>query len=263
MNPEDLLTCLLAALRPALPAETALTLGAFTEEDWQQLLALADDHRVGPLLYQQLCLQGGWDQLPAVARQRLQQRYDAQAWHNLCLYHNLHTLLTAFQARQIPTILLKGAHLAATVYDQIALRPMMDIDLLVPFDALQEAIAAIQQKVKAMLILPTAIMALPCEPWVWQMRQGSANITGVEKTGPWYQATVYPMQIASATAVWYHTGKPPVPIRWVLLRDPQQRYQPLALLCTNQQPAYSQHDPVSGTSVNCSAVTPLGSRVTR
>jgi len=57
----------------------------------------------------------------------------------------------------------------------------------------------------------------------------------VEKSVPWYQGTGRPMEIVSATAVWYHTGKPPVPIRWVLIRDPQQRYEPVALLCTNPQ----------------------------
>lgn len=61
-----------------------------------------------------------------------------------------------------------------------------------------------------------------------------ANMTQwVEQEVSWYQETLRPMQIASATAVWYHTGKPPVPIRWVLIRDPLQRYEPVALLCTN------------------------------
>jgi hypothetical protein len=41
------------------------------------------------------------------------------------------------------------------------------------------------------------------------------------------------MQIASGTAVWYHTGKPPVPIRWVLIRDPHGNYDPLALVSTD------------------------------
>jgi hypothetical protein len=45
------------------------------------------------------------------------------------------------------------------------------------------------------------------------------------------------MEVASATAIWYHTGKPPVPIRWVLICDPQGRYEPVALLCTN--PTYT------------------------
>lgn len=50
---------------------------------------------------------------------------------------------------------------------------------------------------------------------------------------PWYQGTVYPLELASDTAIWYHTGKPPVPIRWVLIRDPQGVYEPVALLSTD------------------------------
>ncbi|MCA1837902.1 MAG: hypothetical protein LC674_03835 [Actinobacteria bacterium] len=45
--------------------------------------------------------------------------------------------------------------------------------------------------------------------------------------------------MSSATAVWYHTGLPPVPLRWVLIRDPQEEFVPQALLCTDltAQPA--------------------------
>jgi hypothetical protein len=41
------------------------------------------------------------------------------------------------------------------------------------------------------------------------------------------------VEIASGTAVWYHAGKPTVPLRWILIRDPLQRFQPQALLCTD------------------------------
>jgi hypothetical protein len=41
------------------------------------------------------------------------------------------------------------------------------------------------------------------------------------------------MEITSQTAVWYHSGKPPVPIRWVLIRDPQEEYETIALLSTS------------------------------
>ncbi len=37
----------------------------------------------------------------------------------------------------------------------------------------------------------------------------------------------------SATAVWYHSGLPPVPLRWVLIRDPQGQFATQALLCTD------------------------------
>ena len=42
------------------------------------------------------------------------------------------------------------------------------------------------------------------------------------------------VEIRSDTAVWRHAGLPVVPIRWVLLRDPQHRFDPQALLCTDQ-----------------------------
>jgi hypothetical protein len=41
------------------------------------------------------------------------------------------------------------------------------------------------------------------------------------------------VEVASATAVWYHTGLPPVPLRWVLIRDPQEKFEPQALPCTD------------------------------
>jgi hypothetical protein len=41
------------------------------------------------------------------------------------------------------------------------------------------------------------------------------------------------VEVASDTAVWYHSGLPPVPIRWVLIRDPEGRFATQALLCTD------------------------------
>jgi hypothetical protein len=42
-----------------------------------------------------------------------------------------------------------------------------------------------------------------------------------------------PREVEAATAVWSHTGKPPVAIRWVLLRDSQECFKSQALLATN------------------------------
>jgi DDE superfamily endonuclease len=49
----------------------------------------------------------------------------------------------------------------------------------------------------------------------------------------WYGGRERVIEICSATAVWRHAGLPVVPIRWVLLRDPQRRFDPQALLCTD------------------------------
>ncbi len=48
------------------------------------------------------------------------------------------------------------------------------------------------------------------------------------------------MAITSSSAVWFHTGKTPVPIRWVLVRDPLHVYDTIALLSTDPH-----SDPVS------------------
>ena len=42
------------------------------------------------------------------------------------------------------------------------------------------------------------------------------------------------MEIATGMALWYQSPVPPVAIRWVLMRDPEGQYEPLALLCTDQ-----------------------------
>jgi DDE superfamily endonuclease len=49
----------------------------------------------------------------------------------------------------------------------------------------------------------------------------------------WYGEGPREVDVATDTAVWYHTGKPPVALRWVLIRDPQQVFKPQALLSTH------------------------------
>jgi hypothetical protein len=49
----------------------------------------------------------------------------------------------------------------------------------------------------------------------------------------WYGSAERTVEIASKTAVWYSTGLFAVPIRWVLIRDPEGRFGPQALLCTD------------------------------
>src|SRR4029453_6624519 len=56
----------------------------------------------------------------------------------------------------------------------------------------------------------------------------------------WYGEGPRKVDVATDTAVWYHTGKPPVAIRWVLIRDPQERFKPQALLSTNLEDTCAQ-----------------------
>jgi len=49
----------------------------------------------------------------------------------------------------------------------------------------------------------------------------------------WYGETNRAIETVSGTAVWYSTGLPPVPVRWVLIRDPANAFPPQALLYTD------------------------------
>ena len=49
----------------------------------------------------------------------------------------------------------------------------------------------------------------------------------------WYDGQIRDLQITSACAVWFHVGKAPLPIRWVLVRDPLGDDAPVGLLSTD------------------------------
>jgi len=72
--------------------------------------------------------------------------------------------------------------------------------------------------------LPTLQAVLADQQTVWQT-----------VTVRWYGGVKRTIELTSHTAVWYHTGKPPVPLRWVLIRDPLGEFEPQALLCTDLQ----------------------------
>jgi hypothetical protein len=49
----------------------------------------------------------------------------------------------------------------------------------------------------------------------------------------WYGEKKRKIEITSGTCVWYHSGEPVLPIRWVIVRDPKKRFKTQALLCTD------------------------------
>jgi len=49
----------------------------------------------------------------------------------------------------------------------------------------------------------------------------------------WYGEGRRIVEIVSNTAVWYHSGQPPLPIRWVVIRDPKGKFKTQALLSTD------------------------------
>jgi hypothetical protein len=49
----------------------------------------------------------------------------------------------------------------------------------------------------------------------------------------WYGQTNRLVEVATGTALWYHAGVAPVPIRWIIVRDPTGKLEPQAFLSTD------------------------------
>jgi hypothetical protein len=50
----------------------------------------------------------------------------------------------------------------------------------------------------------------------------------------WYNHQLRQIEISTHQAVWFHNGQPPVPIRFILIRDVQGKFEPQALLSTDR-----------------------------
>lgn len=113
-------------------ASTAVRLAGFSLEDWNHLLRLADMQRVTPLFAEGVERLGPSARLPANMAQTLRNRWLQGAARNAYLYRELGHVLSALQEADVSVVLLKGAHLGKIVYDNLALRWMSDVDILVP-----------------------------------------------------------------------------------------------------------------------------------
>jgi hypothetical protein len=98
---------------------------------WDIIIQQALKHHLAPLLYHRFNTHGLDATIPPKVLQKLQDIYLASMVRNTRLLHELAQVLTILQNNNIPLIGLKGVHLAETIYDDVALRLMDDIDLLV------------------------------------------------------------------------------------------------------------------------------------
>jgi Uncharacterised nucleotidyltransferase len=118
---------------------TALPGKPLSESDWAEVVVLAERHGVAPLLYERLTTGACPSAVPDRVRQSLREAFLMNGAKNALLYKELAQVLRALRQANIPVIVLKGAHLAASVFGHIAVRTMNDIDLLVGMNDLEKS----------------------------------------------------------------------------------------------------------------------------
>jgi len=127
------------------PSTYQTAIQTLSPADAEALVSLAIDQKVASLVYQALQnLPEGT--VPQSVLSPLQVASQKAARFNLALVQELKTILVALNAASIPVIVLKGAYLAQTVYPQLHLRQMRDIDLLIPKDRIIQANKILQSQ---------------------------------------------------------------------------------------------------------------------
>lgn len=99
--------------------------------DWGYLLQTAGKHGLSPLLFKIVSDTGLGKQIPPEYHDGLRQSYFRSLMRNQSLLNELSPVLRACEEQSLPVMLLKGAALCQTVYDDVALRPFGDVDILV------------------------------------------------------------------------------------------------------------------------------------
>jgi hypothetical protein len=126
--------CARAACEAAQHGEIVQAANAIT--DWQGIVAQAEAHGLGPLLYTHTKDAGV--PLPAEVRRELQGLYLRHRHANQVRSRVLCRILAAYEAAGIQALVLKGGALAHLLYPEPGLRPTSDLDLLVhPSQALR------------------------------------------------------------------------------------------------------------------------------
>lgn len=98
---------------------------------WDKLLSIAAYHRVLGPLYSNFRVPELAPRIPSEVMRRLERSYMTEVARNLHLQAQLAQLVERLRIAHVPVVLLKGAALVPAVYEDVGLRPMCDVDVLV------------------------------------------------------------------------------------------------------------------------------------
>lgn len=131
---------LLCCARKQVDAETSARIQDLlnNELDWPYLWQIAHHHAVAPLLYWNLRAACS-ERVSPKLMQRLQDSFCLNNEKNMILVRELIRLVKLFNDKNIPLIPYKGIMLTLSVYENLALRQMTDLDILVREEDLPRA----------------------------------------------------------------------------------------------------------------------------
>jgi hypothetical protein len=113
--------------------------------DWEYLQLLVEFHNIAPLVYHNIMVNNLSDRVNESCLEHFQANYNEALYRNIVLSNELANLISGLKKHDIPVIALKGIALAEMLYDNIVLRNMLDIDILVQPDNLSRTDALLKE----------------------------------------------------------------------------------------------------------------------
>ncbi len=99
---------------------------------WDTVLFFAWSHSVAPLLCRHLKQLDGSNRIPQEVRMKLLQLYHRVGFRNRRYSRALQEVLDAFGEAGIPVTIVKGMSLVEVIYGSLSLRPLIDLNILIP-----------------------------------------------------------------------------------------------------------------------------------
>ena len=114
--------------------------------DWNKIDHLSELHGITPQLLHAIKAQKQETLLPPYIVQKWNKEVSRIAAENICKLTVLKEIIVLFNTGNIPVVLLRGARSAWSRYPTPELRPMADLDILVPHKQLLSAVKLLQKE---------------------------------------------------------------------------------------------------------------------
>lgn len=124
---------LIQACNPFLHHEDKTELNILINQglNWQHVIQLAKWHGISQILYKNLLNLEKFKDIPLKVIKILNDKYQIVRIRNTIMLKEIEKVYIAIAAAKIPIMPLKGIFLAPFVYEDVGMRPMSDIDLLI------------------------------------------------------------------------------------------------------------------------------------
>ena len=163
MKETELPSLLLGLLSP-VGTISQETLDNLTPRDWELFRSACETQRVGPLLRWQVKTGKPHLSFPEAIWQGLDEAFQKSTFRSLQAQGEILAAHSMLRNRSIPCVALKGAFLAFFAYPHPALRPLRDLDILVPRARALEAFQALLEQgakqVRGYTLNPSSMMEL-------------------------------------------------------------------------------------------------------